>query len=261
MTKLGGLRREIRIVAKKTKPKSGKKGASRKPSSSSKKKKTANSGKMKNGRKVSPKPAKTKPSANSSSPKTRTSLSPEELAHFRQLLLGKLKEITGDVHWLENQGLHRSRQDSTGDLSNMPIHMADIGTDTYEQEFSLGLMDSERRLVREILDALRRIDQGTYGICEGTGKPIPKGRLEANPWARYCVEYASLLEQGKVIEHRHSGPIRFADGLEEEVDEDEGTETPEEEGEEAELGTEETESDIEFGLDEEDVEGEDGSFF
>ncbi|HOQ05185.1 MAG TPA: TraR/DksA C4-type zinc finger protein [Anaerohalosphaeraceae bacterium] len=163
------------------------------------------------------------------------------------------------MHWLENQGLHRSRQDSTGDLSNMPIHMADIGTDTYEQEFSLGLMDSERRLVREILDALRRIEQGTYGICEGTGKPIPKGRLEANPWARYCVEYASLLEQGKVIEHRYSGPIRFADGLEEEADEEEGNETPEEESEEAELGPEETDSDIE--LDGEDFEEEDGSFF
>jgi len=141
----------------------------------------------------------------------------------------------------------------------MPIHMADIGTDTYEQEFSLGLMDSERRLVREILDALRRIEQGTYGICEGTGKPIPKGRLEANPWARYCVEYASLLEQGKVIEHRHSGPIRFADGLEEEIDEEEETESPEEEGEEAELGPEEADSDIE--LDGEDFEEEDGSFF
>lgn len=246
-------------MAKKTKPKSGKKEVSKKPSSAPKSKKAAKPGKTASSRKVSQKPTKAKTSGNSSSPKTRTSLSPEELEHFRQLLLAKLKEITGDVHWLENQGLHRSRQDSTGDLSNMPIHMADIGTDTYEQEFSLGLMDSERRLVREILDALRRIEQGTYGICEGTGKPIPKGRLEANPWARYCVEYASLLEQGKVIEHRHSGPIRFADGLEEEIDEEEETESPEEEGEEAELGPEEADSDIE--LDGEDFEEEDGSFF
>lgn len=141
----------------------------------------------------------------------------------------------------------------------MPIHMADIGTDTYEQEFSLGLMDSERKMVREILDALKRIEQGTYGICEGTGKPIPKGRLEANPWARYCVEYASLLEQGKVIEHRYSGPARFADGLgeEEEEEETEADETPEEE----EMDLEENEIDGNVGFDEEELEEEEETFF
>ncbi|MEJ5258920.1 MAG: TraR/DksA C4-type zinc finger protein [Anaerohalosphaeraceae bacterium] len=204
----------------------------------------------------------TKPAKGSekNSSKIRELLTPEEIEHFRQLLLEKLKEITGDVHWLENQGLHRSRQDSTGDLSNMPIHMADIGTDTYEQEFSLGLMDSERRLVREILDALKRINQGTYGICEGTGKPIPKGRLEASPWARYCVEYASLLEQGKVIEHRYSGPIRFADGLEEEAENEEEADTTDEGiEEESDLIAEDIES--EEGLDAEDFEEEDESFF
>jgi RNA polymerase-binding protein DksA len=77
----------------------------------------------------------------------------------------------------------------------MPIHMADLGTDNYEQEFALGLMDGERKLLREIDDALERIEQGTYGICEGTGKPILKARLKAQPWARYCVDYARLLEQ------------------------------------------------------------------
>jgi RNA polymerase-binding protein DksA len=56
-------------------------------------------------------------------------------------------------------------------------------------------MDGERKLLREIDDALERIEQGTYGICEGTGKPILKARLKAQPWARYCVDYARLLEQ------------------------------------------------------------------
>jgi RNA polymerase-binding protein DksA len=78
--------------------------------------------------------------------------------------------------------------------------MADIGTDNYEQEFALGLMDSERKLLRGIDDALGRIEQGTYGICEGTGKPIPKARLEAQPWAEYCIEYARMLEQGLIQE-------------------------------------------------------------
>ncbi|MHC4084606.1 MAG: TraR/DksA family transcriptional regulator, partial [Planctomycetota bacterium] len=92
------------------------------------------------------------------------------------------------------------------DLSSMPIHMADIGTDNYEQEFALGLMDSERKLLREIDDALQRTEQGTYGICEGTGKQIRKARLEAQPWARYCVEYARKLEQGLVREQEESTP-------------------------------------------------------
>jgi len=61
-------------------------------------------------------------------------------------------------------------------------------------------MDSERKLLREIDDALGRIEHRTYGICEGTGKPIPKTRLEAQPWAKYCVEYARMLEQGLVQE-------------------------------------------------------------
>jgi RNA polymerase-binding protein DksA len=86
----------------------------------------------------------------------------------------------------------------------MPIHMADIGTDNYEQEFALGLMDGERKLLKEIDDALQRIEQGTYGICEATRKPIAKARLEAQPWARYCVEYARMLEQGLVTEQEQS---------------------------------------------------------
>ncbi len=135
----------------------------------------------------------------------QTQLNAEELEHFRQLLLEKLQEILGDVDWIENEALRKSRLDSMGNLSTMPIHMADLGTDNYEQEFSLDLMDSERKIVQEILEALNRISIGTYGICEGTGQPIPKARLEANPWARYCVEYASLIEQGKVIEGEFYG--------------------------------------------------------
>jgi len=116
------------------------------------------------------------------------------------MLLEKRREILRNVNEFEDEALRKSRLDATGDLSSMPIHMADIGTDNYEQEFALGLMDSERKLLREIDDALERIEQQTYGICEGTGKPIPKARLEAQPWARYCVEYARMLEQGLVAE-------------------------------------------------------------
>ncbi|HUU19691.1 MAG TPA: TraR/DksA C4-type zinc finger protein [Sedimentisphaerales bacterium] len=134
---------------------------------------------------------------------TRTkkrSLTSTDTEHFKQMLLEKRREILINVNEFEDEALKKSRLDATGDLSSMPIHMADIGTDNYEQEFALGLMDSERKLLREIDEALGRIGQGTYGICEGTSKPIPKARLEAQPWAKYCIEYARMLEQGSAQE-------------------------------------------------------------
>jgi DnaK suppressor protein len=132
--------------------------------------------------------------------RTKTYLNTRELAHFQHLLLTKRAELLGDVTSMENETLLKSRLSASGDLSTMPIHMADIGTANYEQEFALGLLDSERKLLLEINEALQRIEDKTYGICEGTGKEIVKARLEANPWARYCVEYARMVEQGLVKE-------------------------------------------------------------
>jgi len=80
----------------------------------------------------------------------------------------------------------------------MPLHMADLGTDNFEQEFALGLLDSERKLMTKIDKALQRIEDGTYGICAGTSVPIKKARLEAKPWASHSVEYARKLEEGQV---------------------------------------------------------------
>ena len=134
----------------------------------------------------------------------KSRLSAVTIEHFKQMLLQKRREIINNVNEMEGEALKQSRLDASGDLSSMPIHMADIGTDNYEQEFALGLMDSERKLLREIDDALQRIEDKTYGICEGTGKPIRKARLEAQPWARYCVDYARMLEQGLVREPEES---------------------------------------------------------
>ncbi len=124
------------------------------------------------------------------------SLTKDDIETFKQALLEKRREILRNVTEFEDEALKKSRLDASGDLSSMPIHMADLGTDNYEQEFALGLMDSERKLLREIDNALQRMTDGTYGICEGTGRPIRKARLKAQPWARYCVEYARMLEQG-----------------------------------------------------------------
>jgi len=121
-----------------------------------------------------------------------------EVRHFKELLLAKRSELLRNVGEIEDEALKKSRLESSGDLSSMPIHMADLGSDNFEQEFALGLMDSERKLLTEIEEALERIDKGIYGICLGTGKPISKARLEAQPWAKYCVDYAQKLESGLV---------------------------------------------------------------
>jgi len=138
--------------------------------------------------------------ANNNNEATKDRLRSADIEHFKHLLLQKRREILSNVSNIEREALRKSRLDASGDLSSMPIHMADLGTDNFEQEFSLELMDSERRLLVEIEDALARVEGGTYGICEGTGKPISKARLEAQPWARYSVEYARMLEEGRVRE-------------------------------------------------------------
>ena len=80
----------------------------------------------------------------------------------------------------------------------MPIHMADLGSDTWEQELTLGLIENERGLLREIDEALDRIEDKTYGICLATNRPISKSRLRAQPWAKYCIAYARKRELGLV---------------------------------------------------------------
>ena len=133
-------------------------------------------------------------------------LTPAQVEYFKGLLLQKRREIIGDVNEMHDEALKKSRIDASGDLSSMPIHMADIGSDNFEQGFALDLLDSERKMLHEIDDALNRIEVKTYGICEGTGEQIPKARLEAQPWARYCVDYARMLEQGLVASPQEETP-------------------------------------------------------
>lgn len=130
----------------------------------------------------------------------KTSLTPKQLKHFKDLLMIKLHELLGDYNQMESDALKKTRNESAGDLSSMPIHMADLGSDNFEQEFTLGLLHGERKLLKEIHDALDRIENNTYGVCEGTDKPISTARLEAKPWARYCIEYARMVEQGLIVE-------------------------------------------------------------
>ena len=125
----------------------------------------------------------------------KSGLTSEEIREFKTLLLEKLEEILDNVACMEEETLRKPRTD----LSNLPFHMADVGTDTFELENTLGLVDSERKLLLEIVDAIARIENDTYGICESNGKPIPKARLKAIPWARYCFACASLSEKGLLV--------------------------------------------------------------
>lgn len=127
----------------------------------------------------------------------KTKLSKSTLDKFRALLLERRRDMIGDMNGLEAETIGAGRNGS-GDLSNMPTHPADLGTDNYEHEFSLGLLESERQMLIEIDEALLRINEGTYGMCLGTGQAIGMPRLRAKPWAKYCIEYARKVEQGLV---------------------------------------------------------------
>jgi RNA polymerase-binding transcription factor DksA len=125
--------------------------------------------------------------------KVKTGLSRKDLEHYRLLLLHKRAEILGDVDSLQTD--RDSKNPGGGNLSNMPLHMADVGTENYEQEFTLHLVESERALLREINDALMRIRSGTFGVCLESGVPINRARLDAKPWARYSIEVSREKER------------------------------------------------------------------
>ncbi len=127
----------------------------------------------------------------SETPVAEPKLTAADLEYFRALLVEKRRELLGDMGSMENTAFPSDGHSSS------PIHMADVGTDNFEQEFTLGLLESERQTLREIHEAIERIDNGTFGICVATGKPIGRARLEAKPWAKYCIEYARQIERGQ----------------------------------------------------------------
>jgi len=119
-----------------------------------------------------------------------------EINGYRERLIALRARLRGDVTNLANASLKKSRSEANGDLSSMPIHMADIGSDNFEQEFTLSLMESEENILERIEQALERIEEGTYGQCEECGVRIPKARLNAIPYTTLCIKCASQQEQG-----------------------------------------------------------------
>ncbi len=162
----------------------------------------------------------TKADANKKAP---SKLTKKDIEHYRQLLLEKWHEIVGDVTTMEENVFQ-----SGGELSSMPVHMADVGTDSFELDFGLDLLAEEKKILVDIQKALKRIDDGEFGICEGFGIPIEKRRLEAIPWTRYSLEYAQQLEQGQGGFKYRNLKTRPIDIDRQDDVEDEDDETPEE---------------------------------
>jgi len=114
---------------------------------------------------------------------------------YKERLLALRARLRGEVNQLADAALKKNRQDGGGEQSSMPIHMADLGSDNFEQEFTLSLMENEEDTLVSIESALERIEDGTYGQCEECGVKIPKARLNAIPYAPLCVKCAAQLER------------------------------------------------------------------
>ncbi len=121
-------------------------------------------------------------------------------------------------------------QESAQELAGYSLHMADSGTDNFDRDFALSLLSSDQDAVYEIEEALKRIERKTYGVCELTGKPIPRARLEAIPWTRFTVEAQAQLEREGALKSRRLGQLGTIDSVgtsvEGEVEETEEGEEP-----------------------------------
>jgi RNA polymerase-binding transcription factor DksA len=128
---------------------------------------------------------------------------------------------------LREQLLHQMNglaKESAQELPGYSLHMADSGTDNFDRDFALSLLSSDQDAVYEIEEALKRIEKKTYGVCELTGKTIPRARLEAIPWARFTVDAQAQLERDGALRQRRIGTLGTVDNggvAEVETDDDE----------------------------------------
>jgi DnaK suppressor protein len=123
-------------------------------------------------------------------------MSPAEVEDFRQQLLRLRDRLQGDVSQLTEEALNKGGGEASGGISNTPLHMADLGTDNFERENTLNLVQNQEQVLDEIADALDRIAQRRFGLCEECRQPIPEPRLRALPHARHCVTCARNFQQG-----------------------------------------------------------------
>ena len=122
---------------------------------------------------------------------------PEKFKRYYRLLLDLRAHLTEGIERHSEETLKRSAKDDAGDLSAYGQHMADAGTDTFDRDFALSMVASEQEALSEIDAAIKRIHDGTYGVCEITQKPIAKERLLAVPFTRYSAEAQKDLERNR----------------------------------------------------------------
>ena len=117
----------------------------------------------------------------------------------KQLLLGLRDRLTEQRNGLAKE--------SAKEMESYGVHMADSGTDNFDRDFNLSLLSADQDVIYEIEEALKRIEKGTYGMCEITGKAIPQTRLNAIPWARFRVDAQTELEQHGILQNRSLGQL------------------------------------------------------
>ena len=125
----------------------------------------------------------------------KNKLTKKELAEFKKLILKRKEEVNDEIKHISDDTLKKSQKDASGDISGYTYHMADVATDNYDREFSLGLASSDRQSLYELEDALKKIEDGTFGVCEDCKSLITRVRLKAVPQARLCVKCQEKREK------------------------------------------------------------------
>lgn len=125
----------------------------------------------------------------------RKKFTKKELEYFRQLILKIKDKAIEEIKHISEDTLKKSQKDAAGDISGYTYHMADVASDTYDREFSLGLASNEREALYELDDAIKKIEEGTFGICEECKSLISKTRLKAVPYARLCLKCQEKREK------------------------------------------------------------------
>jgi len=127
--------------------------------------------------------------------KLKKKLTKKELKDFKKIILKKKDAALGDLQHITDDTLKKSQKEASGDMSGYTYHMADVATDNYDREFSLGLASNERKALYELDDALKRIEDETFGFCDDCKGPIARIRLKAVPSARLCIKCQEKREK------------------------------------------------------------------
>ncbi len=130
---------------------------------------------------------------------------PEKFRRYYKILIDLRTHLTEGLNLHTEETLKRSSKEDSGDLSSYGQHMADAGTDTFDRDFALSLVSSEQEALTEIDAAIKRVHNGTYGVCEVTGKPIAKERLLAVPFTRYSAEAQKEIEKNRMRTRSSAG--------------------------------------------------------